>query len=382
MYSTVGFSLFKKVSRRANWALIIMPVKSLAGDKSYFYLLLLLSKRFKMLQKAFKKPKSGNGKYTYSEMTIDHRENLYRDFFAQMDQGFCILEMLFDQDMRPVDYRFMADNISQLAWITDEKGYIFWYNQRWFNYTGTTLDEMKGWGWTKVHHPEHVDRVVKKINRCFAEGRSWEDTFPLRGKDGEYRWFLSRAVAIRNSQGEITNWFGTNTDITDQLKASEELSYQKGLLEAQHKTSPMGILVVDPERKILMYNRRFEEIHGIEGIDLIGRHESILRDETKHLFEATNLPETALERIYSTRAQNHDKLYFKDGRIIEWFGTPVLGEKGAYFGYAFSYIDVTKQETLLRQKDEFLGVASHELKTPVTSILAYTQLLQRQFERS
>lgn len=279
-------------------------------------------------------------------------------------------------------FRSMADNISQLAWMTDEKGYIFWYNQRWFNYTGTTLDEMKGWGWTKVHHPDHVDRVVKRINRCFAEGRNWEDTFPLRGQDGNYRWFLSRAVVIRNVRGEITNWFGTNTDITDQLRASEELSYQKGLLEAQHKTSPMGILVLSPEREILMYNRRFEEIFGIEGANLNGQLESELGKRTNHLYEDATNREKTLELIYTTRSQSHDKLYFRDGRIIEWYGTPVLGEKGEYFGYAFSYIDVTEQETLLRQKDEFLGVASHELKTPVTSILAYTQLLQRQFETS
>ncbi|PHN07098.1 hypothetical protein CRP01_07655 [Flavilitoribacter nigricans DSM 23189 = NBRC 102662] len=280
-------------------------------------------------------------------------------------------------------FRHMADNISQLAWMTDEKGSIFWYNERWFSYTGTTLDEMKGWGWTKVHHPDHVNRVVKKINRCFAEGRNWEDTFPLRSRNGEYRWFLSRAVVIRNVRGEITNWFGTNTDITDQLQASEKLSYQKGLLEAQHKTSPMGILVVDPDQRILMYNQRFEEIHRLDGtVDLVGKHESLLRELTRRLFKDRSRPESTLEKIYSTRAQSHDKMYFKDGRIIEWFGAPVLGEKGEYFGYAFSYIDVTEQENLLRQKDEFLAVASHELKTPVTSILAYTQLLQRQFENS
>jgi PAS domain S-box-containing protein len=224
--------------------------------------------------------------------------------------------------------------------------------------------------------------VVKKISQCFAEGQNWEDTFPLRSHTGEYRWFLSRAVAIYNEQGVITNWFGTNTDITDQLEASERLSYQKGLLEAQHKTSPMGILVVAPDQKILMYNRRFEEIHGIGQVDLVGRHESVLRGLTKHLYANIHVRETTLERIYATRAQNHDKLYFKDGRIIEWFGAPVLGEKGEYFGYAFSYIDVTEQEILLRQKEEFLAVASHELKTPVTSILAYTQLLHRKFAGS
>jgi PAS domain S-box-containing protein len=120
-------------------------------------------------------------------------------------------------------FRTMADNISQFAWMADEKGWIFWYNRRWFDYTGTTLEEMQGWGWTKVHHPDHVDRVVTRIQRSWDTGEVWEDTFPLRGKDGRYRWFLSRATPIRDEAGRVLRWFGTNTDITAQREAEEAL---------------------------------------------------------------------------------------------------------------------------------------------------------------
>lgn len=84
-------------------------------------------------------------------------------------------------------FRTLADNIAQLAWMADEAGSIFWYNKRWFEYTGTTLDEMHGWGWQKVHHPDHVGRVVEKIRSAFETGEHWEDTFPLRDKDGHSR---------------------------------------------------------------------------------------------------------------------------------------------------------------------------------------------------
>ncbi|HEX2569309.1 MAG TPA: PAS domain S-box protein [Polyangia bacterium] len=120
-------------------------------------------------------------------------------------------------------FRALADNISQLAWMTDESGWIFWYNRRWFEYTGTTLEEMAGWGWQKVHHPDHVGRVTEKFRYHIAHGGPWEDTFPLRGKDGEYRWFLSRALPIRDDAGRIVRWFGTNTDITAQREAEETL---------------------------------------------------------------------------------------------------------------------------------------------------------------
>src|SRR4029077_7267246 len=80
-----------------------------------------------------------------------------------------------------------ANSLSQLAWMADREGYIFWYNDRWYDYTGTTLEEMQGWGWQKVLHPDEVDRVVERIKVAFATGEPWEDTFPLRSKTGEYR---------------------------------------------------------------------------------------------------------------------------------------------------------------------------------------------------
>src|SRR5262245_33582394 len=80
-------------------------------------------------------------------------------------------------------FRELADNISQFAWTADEKGWRYWYNKRWYDYTGTTLAEMEGWGWQKVHHPDHVHRVVQRIRQSFETGTPWEDTFPLRGRD-------------------------------------------------------------------------------------------------------------------------------------------------------------------------------------------------------
>jgi PAS domain S-box-containing protein len=119
------------------------------------------------------------------------------------------------------EFRTLADNIHHFAWMTDASGWIYWYNKRWFDFTGTTLEQMQGWGWRKVHHPDHVDRVVEKIAHCFETGEPWEDTFPLRGKDGAYRWFLSRAVPIRDDRGHVVRWLGTNTDITERLDAEE-----------------------------------------------------------------------------------------------------------------------------------------------------------------
>ena len=120
-------------------------------------------------------------------------------------------------------FRTLADNMSQFAWMADPSGRIYWYNKRWYDYTGTTLEAMRALGWRSVHHPDHHVRVSASMKRAVAIGSIWEETFPMRGKDGKYRWFLARAVPIRDDFGQVTRWFGTNTDITAQVAAEEAL---------------------------------------------------------------------------------------------------------------------------------------------------------------
>ncbi len=142
-----------------------------------------------------------------------------------------------NQKLRESEERFrtLADNIAQFAWTADVRGWIYWYNQRWYDYTGTTLQEMQGWGWKKVLHRDHVDRVVERIQHSWDTGEPWEDTFPLRGKDGEYRWFLSRALPIRDEQGNVLCWFGTNTDVTERREMENQITQQAEQLAGESR---------------------------------------------------------------------------------------------------------------------------------------------------
>ena len=129
-------------------------------------------------------------------------------------------------------FHALAENMAQLAWMADAEGFIFWYNQRWFDYTGTTLERMQGWGWKEVHHPEHLPRVEARWKAHLAAGTGFEDTFPLLGADGQYGWFLTRAVPIRDASGKVQRWFGTNTDVTAQREAADALATAKEQVEA------------------------------------------------------------------------------------------------------------------------------------------------------
>lgn len=129
-----------------------------------------------------------------------------------------------EEEIRAQESRFrtLANAIPQMAWMADAEGARFWFNQRWFDYSGSTFDEVKGWGWQRFHHADHVERVTRRIRESCATGEPWEDTYPLRGKDGEYRWFLSRALPVRDTYGAIIGWLGTNTDVTVQKNAEAE----------------------------------------------------------------------------------------------------------------------------------------------------------------
>ncbi len=120
-------------------------------------------------------------------------------------------------------FRTLADSIPQLAWITQSDGFIVWYNRRWYDYTGMTAEQMQGWGWQSVHDPAELPRVLTTWRTAIARGEPWEDTFPLRRHDGVMRWYLSRARPVRDEEGRIVRWFGTNTDITEHREMEEAL---------------------------------------------------------------------------------------------------------------------------------------------------------------
>jgi PAS domain S-box-containing protein len=128
-------------------------------------------------------------------------------------------------------FRTLAESIPQLAWMADETGAISWYNQRWYEYTGTTPEQVLGWGWRAVADPAHLHRVERHFRHAVAAGEPWEDTFPLRGRDGAFRRFLSRALPVRDEEGRVARWFGTNTDVEESLRAQEARA--QALAEAQ-----------------------------------------------------------------------------------------------------------------------------------------------------
>jgi PAS domain S-box-containing protein len=120
-------------------------------------------------------------------------------------------------------FRTMVDAIPQLAFMARPDGWMYWYNRRWYEYTGTSPSEMEGWGWQRVHDPAVLPAVNDRWQQSLRSGEPFEMVFPLRGADGQFRSFLTRISPLKDEGGNVTHWFGTNTDITAQLRAEEEL---------------------------------------------------------------------------------------------------------------------------------------------------------------
>ncbi|MDB6140279.1 MAG: multi-sensor hybrid histidine kinase [Verrucomicrobiaceae bacterium] len=119
-------------------------------------------------------------------------------------------------------FRQLANSIPQLAWMARPDGGLFWYNERWYDYTGTTPEEMTGWGWQSVHDPEVLPEVLSNWTSCIERGQPFDMTFPLKGADGIFRPFLTRSMPFRDETGAVALWFGTNTDISEQRRLVQE----------------------------------------------------------------------------------------------------------------------------------------------------------------
>jgi PAS domain S-box-containing protein len=140
-----------------------------------------------------------------------------------------------EEALRRSEERFhtMANAIPPLAWIARADGYIYWYNQRWYDYTGATPEQMEGWRWQSVHDPRELPKVLERWKSSLATGQPFDMIFPLRGADGIFRPFLTRVMPLRDEQGRVQQWFGTNTDISEQKRVEAALQQANEQLQAQ-----------------------------------------------------------------------------------------------------------------------------------------------------
>ncbi|MBF9221957.1 PAS domain-containing sensor histidine kinase [Hymenobacter ruricola] len=235
-----------------------------------------------------------------------------------------------------LDFAALADNIAQLAWMADPTGRIFWYNKQWYDYTGSDLATMQGWGWKQVHDPALVEGINARYLASVAAGEPWEDTFPLRRHDGEYRWFLSRARPIRDAAtGAVLRWFGTNTDVTELRQLQERLAEGEEELRIQAESIPQQVWTAQPDGTVDFYNHRTAAYVGVAMEKNGAAHwlEFVHPDDRAHM-QARWEQAIASQRYYEAefRLRRYDGQYrwflgqaqarrAPGGQVLKWYGT-------------------------------------------------------------
>src|ERR1700722_20035006 len=160
-------------------------------------------------------------------------------------------------------FRAMANSTPQMAWTARADGFIFWYNQRWYDFTGTTLEQTEGWNWQSVHDPEVLPRVMVEWKAAIAAGQPFEMEFPLRAADGRFRQFLTRAMPIKYASGDVVQWAGTNTDVDELKRAEATLRTDQALLGQTNddlkRTASGNAIIAEALQKTAVENARSAE---------------------------------------------------------------------------------------------------------------------------
>ncbi|HEX4556807.1 MAG TPA: PAS domain S-box protein [Xanthobacteraceae bacterium] len=161
---------------------------------------------------------------------------------------------------REAQFRTLANSIPQLVWMANSDGWIVWYNDRWYEYTGTTPEQMEGDGWQRVHDPAVLPDVTARWQESVRTGEPFDMTFPLRGADGVFRPFLTRVMPLRDSQGRVARWFGTNTDITAQVEHEKHLNFV--MRELSHRSKNLLAVVQAMARQTMQHSAGYEDFEG------------------------------------------------------------------------------------------------------------------------
>jgi PAS domain S-box-containing protein len=267
-------------------------------------------------------------------------------------------------------FQALANNIAQLAWMADATGNLFWLNKRWLDFTGSTLETSLGQGWRLFHHPDHVARVVDKWQRCTQEGRVWEDLFPLRGADGVYRWFLSRAMPVRNGKGEVELWCGTNTDVTEARQQSQRLRKLARIIELSHE----AMLVREVGGGIAMWNRGCEELFGFT-------KRQALSKTPAELLQPCNIPQLdAFDKQILALGSWSGEIHYtaSDGSDV-WVDSR---QELVNIGDKNFVLETNRDITERRQADEVRTLLVAELNHRVKNTLAVVQSIAAQTARS
>ncbi|GHO41915.1 PAS domain S-box protein [Ktedonospora formicarum] len=275
--------------------------------------------------------------------------------------------------------RVLAETLPHLVWGTGPDGLSDYFNQRFYDYIGATWEQLHGYGWSQFVHPEDRERTLAARAQALCTGLPYDVAYRFRsGHAGIYRWFLARAMPVRDDTGRIVRWFGTCTDIEEQKRTEEALRESQEQASILMNSSIIGINIADGER-IMDANDTYLRLTGYTREDLHAGKISWMDMTPPEYLERT---QKAHQELATQRTMTpYEKEYIcKDGSRL-----PVLVGRVALQHHPSQTIgfllDNSARKELEQRRDAFISMASHELKTPLTALKMQAQLVRKRLER-
>src|SRR6266436_2618514 len=257
--------------------------------------------------------------------------------------------------------RLIIDTIPAIAWRKLPDGSADFLNRNFREYTGLSPEDGLGWGWMNAFHPD--DRLVEEWRTALAAGKPFERETRLRRSDGQYRWFLIRAVPLRDEQGKIANWYGTSTDIED-LKRAED--HVRLIID----TLPTMVWTLQPDGAVDFVNHRWMDYTGLS-------LQEEIEDPTRPV-HPEDLPRVMKKWIADLAAgqpsEDEIRLRRADGEY-RWFlvrTAPLRDERGnvvKWFGVSIDIEDSRRAEEALRSSEREQRHISKQLERERTRLV-------------
>ena len=277
-----------------------------------------------------------------------------------------------------------TEAMPQIAFMADRNGGITYWNKRWFEYIGDKK-ATEGWGWkTKnVLHPEDLESTIQRWLFSIKTGHDYEIEYRLKRHDGMYRWHLSRAVPVYDQNGIIEMWLGTNTDIhhyktiQETLKANEaNLRKIMDNLSMATRAAKLGWGNWDMVKDEAIWDDRALEILGLnDPSGSLADFFEVIHPDDRNQFQLI------IQECFEHQRQ-FDLEYRvvhpnQEIRFVHGSGEFVFADDGTPLMGTGLIRDITERKLLQQQKDDFLAIASHEMKTPVAVMKGYVALIKK-----
>ena len=273
--------------------------------------------------------------------------------------------------------RFMAESMPQKIFTAKPNGDVDYFNQQWMDFTGLTFEEIRGWGWLQFIHPEDRDENICRWQHSIDSGEHFELEHRFRHRDGTYRWHLSRAQAMRDAEGNVVVWMGSNTDIENQKRIEAVLRENEEAYRSLFASAPMAVFACDRNAVLQQYNRRAVEIWGREPERGVEKHcgsaKLWLPDGT--LLPHAHSPIVEVLRT-GTDVQNVEVAIERpDGSRVPVLVNfaPMKNAQGEVIGAIVAFADITEKKKLEEHKDLINRELQHRTKNLLSVVQSIAQ---------